>query len=152
MQWGPFVSGGGGGSGVPSPSGGSGLGLGLDKPDLLQVRAPRPTQVLLTTRDQYFPLAGGEAAFNESVAAFRALGLSDGTGTRRVRRTSASARLNLTLSVGNNTHGYVNSTRIALYGFFAKHFGRTGGAAAGGWSDVEVEWDPEAHGYRYCEC
>eukprot|EP01047_Picozoa_sp_COSAG01_P053576 COSAG01_NODE_5758_length_4053_cov_12.093576_6_plen_87_part_00 len=34
QEWGPFV------------------GL-LDKPDLLQVRAPRPTQVLLTTRDQY---------------------------------------------------------------------------------------------------
>ena len=33
--------------------------LGLDKPDLIEVRAPKPTQVLLTTEDNCFPYSGG---------------------------------------------------------------------------------------------
>ena len=100
---------------APIPNGGGGpaegeqewgpwVGAGLDKPDLLQVRAPRPTQVLLTTRDQYFALTGGEAAFNESVPAFIALG-------------QASA---LELAIANNSHGYVNGTRMALYSFLSR--------------------------------
>jgi dienelactone hydrolase len=86
QQWGPFVA------------------DGLDKPDLIEVRAPKPTQVLLTTRDQYFPLVGGEAALAESRPAFAALG---GAGR-------------LVSTVGNNTHGYINKTRQALYAFLSR--------------------------------
>eukprot|EP01052_Picozoa_sp_SAG31_P025630 SAG31_NODE_2257_length_6072_cov_3.006864_3_plen_590_part_00 len=91
QQWGPWV----------------GTGAKLDKPDLLTVRAPRPTQVLLTTRDQYFPLVGGEAAVSEAMPAFKAL--------------AKAGVPDLTVTVGNNTHGYINKTRMALYRFFSKH-------------------------------
>ena len=80
----------------------------LDKPDLLTVRAPHPTQVLLTTRDQYFPLVGGKAAVAEAMPAFEALA-----------PTGEPAAL--TMTVGNNSHGYINKTRLALYKFMSKH-------------------------------
>ncbi len=34
----------------------------LDKPDLLEVRAPKPTFAMLTTNDNVFPLQGGRDA------------------------------------------------------------------------------------------
>ena len=92
QQWGPLVA----------------TGTMLDKPDLLTIRAPRATQVLLTTRDQYFPLGGGQAAVAEASPAFSAL-------------SPAGAQTNLTMTVGNNSHGYINKTRSALYTFFSKH-------------------------------
>ena len=36
-----------------------GLPLGIDKADLLEVRAPKPTQALITTDDTVFPVQGG---------------------------------------------------------------------------------------------
>ena len=39
-----------------------------------KVRAPKPTQVLLTTEDNCFPYRGGAAAVREATAAFTALG------------------------------------------------------------------------------
>ena len=92
QQWGPFVAG--------------NSGVLLDKPDLLQIRSPRATQVLLTTEDQYFPLAGGRAAYNETVPAFAAYGAAG----------------NITKTEAVNRHGYINGTRRALYAFFSKHF------------------------------
>lgn len=106
QQWGPFV-------------GGNTL---LDKPDLVQVRAPRPTQVLLTDRDQYFPLQGGMAAVHESMPAFVAL-------------ASAGDAPQLTCTVGNNTHGYINATRLALYMFMSLHLNRG--------NDSQVEYQPD---------
>ena len=78
----------------------------IDKPDLLQVRAPNPTQVLLTTRDQYFPLNGGLAAFKQSLPAFEAL-------------APAGQPPALSVCVGNNSHGYINRTRLCLYQFLS---------------------------------
>jgi len=91
QQWGPYVGGG---------------SILLDKPDLLVARAPRPTQVLLTTEDQYFRLIGGEAAVAEANPAFEALGEFLGS--------------NLTSTVGVNDHGYINKTRLALYAFMMR--------------------------------
>jgi hypothetical protein len=71
----------------------------LDKPDLLQIRAPRPTQVLLTTTDQCFPPQGGHAAVNESLPAFAALG------------GGASGAANLWVHEAQHYHGYVNGNR-----------------------------------------
>ena len=80
----------------------------LDKPDLVQIRAPQPTQILLTTRDQYFPLVGGLAAFNESLPAFKAL-------------APAGQPPALSVCVGNNSHGYINRTRLCLYDFLSRN-------------------------------
>ena len=79
----------------------------LDKPDLLVARAPKPTQLLLTTEDQYFPLVGGKAAVAEAAPVFTAL--ADG-----------GAKPGLVHTVGVNVHGYVNSTRLALYAFMVR--------------------------------
>ena len=128
QQWGPFVglnalalaqdragtgtrrgtstaAGGGGGGRTGLVAGTSASLIGLDKPDLLVARAPLPTQVLLTDADQYFPLEGGKAAVAEAAPAFSALA------------PMSSAASPLTCTVGHNTHGYVNSTRLALYAF-----------------------------------
>ena len=40
----------------------------------IQVRAPKPTQVLLTTEDICFPYRGGAKAVNEASKAFAAFG------------------------------------------------------------------------------
>ena len=48
--------------------------LSLDKPDLIEVRAPKPTQVLLTTEDNCFPFTGGQKAVAEAAPAFAAMG------------------------------------------------------------------------------
>ena len=118
QQWGPFV-----GAGSTK----------LDKPDLLTVRAPKPTQVLLTTRDQYFPMVGGKAAVSEAMPAFEAL--SGGSG-------GAPA---LTMTVGNNTHGYINKTRLALYAFFSTHLLHT--------ADSGIEHQPSAFfGFEDVRC
>lgn len=80
--------------------------LSLDKPDLVQVRAPLPTQVLLTTEDNCFPYDGGVAALNESTAAFEAYGAT---------LSSHSAIYH---------HGWVTPNREAMYAFFQASLGK----------------------------
>ena len=46
----------------------------MDKPDLLEVRAPKPTFAMQTTNDNVFPLQGGRDAMAEAAAAFEAFG------------------------------------------------------------------------------
>ena len=110
VDYAPSGMGGGGGPAEGEQQWGPSMVAGaalLDKPDLLQIRAPKPTQVLLTTRDQYFPLVGGEAAVNESMPAFEAL-------------AEKGAPPALTWAVGNMTHGYANETRLAMYAFLSR--------------------------------
>ena len=40
--------------------------LGIDKPDLLEVRAPKPTLIMSTTDDPAFPVSGSRAAEREA--------------------------------------------------------------------------------------
>ena len=89
---------------------------GLDKPDLLEVRAPRPTQVLLTTEDNCFPFAGGQRAVAEAAPAFAAYG--------------AAAALNVSTAVYH--HGWCNRNREAMYQFFIDHLMGGGGGGGGG--------------------
>jgi hypothetical protein len=79
--------------------------LGLDKPDLIEVRAPKPTQVLLTTEDNCFPYSGGVKAVTEAAAAFAAMG--------------DAAALDVSTAVYH--HGWCNKNREAMYTFFDKH-------------------------------
>lgn len=92
----------------------SGLLRGLDKPDLLTARAPKPTQVLLTTDDVCFPVQGGRQAYREQLAAFSAL--SPGTATSSSLRKSEAMW----------HHGYTKPNREALYGFFQSVFNVSG--------------------------
>lgn len=81
----------------------------LDKPDLLEVRAPKPTFAMLTTNDNVFPLQGGREAVAEAAAAFEAFGAGD--------------NLDHTEAVG--PHGWITPNNEAMYGFFIKHFNLT---------------------------
>eukprot|EP01047_Picozoa_sp_COSAG01_P030175 COSAG01_NODE_2095_length_8411_cov_3.964611_2_plen_486_part_00 len=73
--------------------------MSLDKPDLVEVRAPKPTQVLLTTEDNCFPFAGGQRATEEAQAAF------DATGSPE----------NLDVHIAVYHHGWCNRNREAMY-------------------------------------
>lgn len=55
-----------------------------------QIRAPRPTQVLLTTLDQCFPIAGGREAIAESRPAFAALGCPSNLATHEAVSTGSA--------------------------------------------------------------
>jgi dienelactone hydrolase len=111
----------------------------LDKPDLVEVRAPKPTQILLTTEDNCFPFAGGQRAAAEAQAAFNA------TGTPEA----------LDVSISAYHHGWDNQNREAMYSFFLKHLGQSnhaagsanggGGSGSGGIVD-SIEWWPDGFG------
>ena len=80
--------------------------MSLDKPDLLEVRAPKATQVLLTTEDGCFPYRGGAAAVQEATAAFKALATPETVG--------------LEMHQAVYHHGWQQSNREAMYSFFLR--------------------------------
>lgn len=85
-----------------------GISLGLDKPDLVEVRAPLPTQVLVTTDDACFPAAGGREAVAEAGAAFSAL----------------NGHLDYHEAVYH--HGWVLPNRNNIYAFFCRSLNPSG--------------------------
>ncbi|HVN79547.1 MAG TPA: acetylxylan esterase [Terriglobia bacterium] len=86
-----------------------GLRHGIDHADLLEVRAPRPTLVVSTTRD-FFSIQGARETFMEAKSAFRALGAEE----------------SLTMIEDDHGHGYTKKTREAIYGFFQKYLNNPG--------------------------
>jgi cephalosporin-C deacetylase-like acetyl esterase len=89
-----------------------GIVSGLDHADLLEVRAPKPTLIVATTRD-FFSIQGAREVFAETLKAFEALG----------------DRENLVLAEDDYEHGYTVRTREAIYRFFQKHLALPGQAA-----------------------
>ena len=84
----------------------------LDHADLLEVRAPKPTLIVATTRD-FFSIQGAREVFAETHKAFEALGV----------------RENVELAEDDYEHGYTVRTREAIYRFFQKHLALPGQAA-----------------------
>src|SRR5436309_12878151 len=78
-----------------------GVAAGLDHADFLEVRAPKPTLLVATTRD-FFSIQGARETFAEVQNAFRALGVPG----------------NLEMAVDDFGHGYTRATREAIYRFF----------------------------------
>lgn len=102
-----------------------GVALGLDKADLIEVRADRATQVLITTGDTCFPAAGGLEAVREARPAYAALG----------------GWLDAFTAVWH--HGWVLPTREQISGFFCRALrpGFPGGApppACGNDTEIDV--------------
>ena len=79
------------------------MAAGLDHADFLEVRAPKPTLLVATTRD-FFSIQGARETFAEVRGAFRALG----------------APGNVEMAEGDFGHGYTKETREAIYRFFQK--------------------------------
>ncbi len=96
----------------------AGLMHGLDHADLLEVRAPRPTLVVSTTRD-FFSIQGARETYNEAKQAYRALGVEE----------------NLDMVEDDSGHGYTKKTREAIYRFFQQHLKNPGISAD---EDVEI--------------
>ncbi len=91
---------------------------GLDHADFIEVRAPKPTLIVATTRD-FFSIQGVRETFAEAKAAFDILGSKE----------------NLEMAVDDHTHGYTKKTREALYTFMQKHLSNPGDP-----TDREVEF------------
>ncbi len=87
----------------------AGVAHGIDHGDFLQVRAPKPTLVVATTRD-FFSIQGTREVVAESRAAFRALGAEDHLG----------------LAEDDYHHGFIPKNNEATYAFFQKHLNRPG--------------------------
>ncbi|MBD3266893.1 prolyl oligopeptidase family serine peptidase [bacterium] len=82
---------------------------GIDLPDYVQVQAPRPLLMMVTTRD-FFPIRGARNAYRESLGVYNAY-----------HRTE-----NLQIVEDDYRHGYTQKTRETLYAFFQKHLENTG--------------------------
>ncbi|HEY2934631.1 MAG TPA: acetylxylan esterase [Acidobacteriota bacterium] len=89
----------------------SGVFRGIDHADFLEVRAPKPTLVVATTRD-FFSIQGSRETVTEAKAAFRALG----------------APGNLEMVEDDFGHGYTRKTREAICAFFQKSLNNPGSA------------------------
>ncbi len=90
---------------------------GLDHPDFIEVRAPKPTLIMSTTRD-FFSIQGARDTYQEASKAYIALG----------------GKNNLQMTEAEGGHGFTTKNREALYAFFQKHLDNPGDG-----TDYEVE-------------
>ena len=84
---------------------------GIDHADLLEVRAPKPTMVIATTRD-FFSIQGVYETVAEAKKVFKAYGKED----------------NISFSVDEDKHASTKKNREALYHFFQKYLNNPGDA------------------------
>lgn len=96
------------------------LSEGLDHPDLVELRAPKPTLMVATTRD-FFNIEGVRETFAESKKAFEAFGAED-----LLQKTEA-----------NLGHGFAPKNNVATYAFFQKYLNNPGNSA-----DEDIEFIP----------
>lgn len=90
---------------------------GLDHPDFIEVRAPKPTLIMATTRD-FFSIQGTRETFQEARKAYEALGKKE----------------NLQITEDDDKHNSTVKNREAMYAFFQKHLDNPGNS-----KDYEVE-------------
>lgn len=86
-----------------------GIARGIDHADLLEVRTPKPTLVLATTRD-YFSIQGVMETCAEVKEAYRAFGQEDNFG----------------MVTDDAEHTFTTKNQEALYAFFQKHLNLPG--------------------------
>ncbi len=87
------------------------LEKGLDFPDLIEIRAPKPTILVSTTRDM-FPIQGVRDTYAEAKAAFAAYGKAE-----NIQKVEDDA-----------PHASTPRNREATYAFFQKHLMNPGSA------------------------
>ena len=95
-----------------------GIASGIDHADLLEVRAPKPTLMITTTRD-FFSIQGARETAREVKKAFEALGAGE----------------NFAMVEDDSTHASTRKNREALYAFFQKHLDLAGDPTD---EDVEI--------------
>jgi dienelactone hydrolase len=97
------------------------LAKGLDFPDLIEVRAPKPTLLVSTTRDM-FPIQGVRDTYSEAKAAYAVYGKAD-----QFQKVEDDA-----------PHASTPKNREATYAFFQKYLANPGSP-----QDLEVAIFPE---------
>lgn len=95
-----------------------GIKNGFDIGDLIQVRAPKPTLMINTTRDIYFSIQGARDVYNESVNAYKAFDQSQ----------------NFIKVEDDTTHASTVKNREALYAFMQQYLNNPGSS-----EDLNVE-------------
>ncbi|GAA4432545.1 alpha/beta hydrolase family protein [Ravibacter arvi] len=88
------------------------IAKGFDIPDLIEMRAPRPT-MLITTQNDFFSIQGARDVYREAAGAFNALG----------------GKENLTMVEDEAGHASTVKNREAAYAFFQKHLSNPGSPA-----------------------
>lgn len=94
-----------------------GIASSIDHADLLEIRAPRPTLMITTTRD-FFNIQGARETYEEVKKAYKALGKEENMG----------------MVEDDAPHQSTQKNREAMYAFFQKHLSLPGNS-----SDEEVE-------------
>ncbi|HUU28460.1 MAG TPA: alpha/beta hydrolase family protein [archaeon] len=94
-----------------------GVASGITHADLLELRAPKPTLIVATTRD-FFSIQGARETFAEVKRSYQAFGKEE----------------NASLVEDDHGHGYTRKNREAIYSFFQKTLEFPGNPA-----DQEVE-------------
>jgi hypothetical protein len=89
-----------------------GIQSGIDHGDLIEVRAPKPTLLIGTTRD-FFSIQGLGETYEEANLAFKALGHDD----------------HLQLTFDDSSHASTQKNRESMCAFFQHHLGLPGDAA-----------------------
>jgi cephalosporin-C deacetylase-like acetyl esterase len=95
-----------------------GLQQGISAEDLIEARAPAPTLMTFTTRDEYLSLQGARNTYKEAKKAYEVLGAGD----------------QLQLVEDDSKHWLTPKIRLAMYSFFMKHFHLSGNP-----NEVEAE-------------
>jgi cephalosporin-C deacetylase-like acetyl esterase len=95
---------------------------GITFEDLLELRAPKPTMLTFSSRDQYLSLQGAREAFQEAKKSYIAFGEAE----------------NLRMVEDDFKHWVTPKMRSAMYAFFLKHFQLQGDS-----SEVRVEILPQ---------
>lgn len=95
-----------------------GIARGIDHADLVEVRAPKPTLMILTTRD-IFNIQGARSTYREAKNAYRAFGAGD----------------HLQKVEDDGPHTSTEPNREAMYAFFQEHLDNPGSSRD---EDVQV--------------
>jgi dienelactone hydrolase len=90
-----------------------GLAEGITFEDLIEVRAPRPTLMTFTSRDEYMLLQGARDALKEAKNAYKAYGKEN----------------NVQLVEDDFKHWMTPKIRLKMYDFFQEHFNLPGDSA-----------------------
>ena len=100
----------------------SGIAHGIDHADLLEMRAPKPTLLVATTRD-FFSIQGARETAAEVEKVFEILGRPD----------------NFAIAEDDFGHGYTKKNSEAIYAFFRKAFDLPGDTADREYQNLSFE-------------
>lgn len=90
-----------------------GVAEGITFEDFLEARAPKPTLLTFTSRDEYLCLQGALEAYREAIKAYEVFGKKE----------------NLEIVEDDSKHWMTPKIRLAIYTFFMKHFNLSGDPA-----------------------